>query len=125
MNSNPWPRGGHHFSEAGGTDRPGRLTESTTRDWRVRPILSSGGQHVPVPHTVSGSNQRRMNECAVGAALYPRADSIEKIIGCPMVAEVNKFHPLPMNHRVGDRASGEKRLSRKRRNRCRPLRSLP
>ena len=60
---------------------------------------------------------------ALSGRFIPRADSIEKSIGCPMLAEANKLHPSPMNHRV--RASGEKRLSRKRRNRCRPLRSLP
>lgn len=50
-----------------------RLTERATREWRVRPIYSSGGQYanLPVPRTVSGSNQRRMGEGAVGAALYP------------------------------------------------------
>jgi hypothetical protein len=42
----------------------------------------------------------------------------------PMVAEGNKLHPSPMNHRVGDRASGEKRLSRGRRSRSQRRRSL-
>jgi hypothetical protein len=41
----------------------------------------------------------------------------------PRVAEGKELYPLPTNHRVGDRASGEKRLSRGRRNRCQPLRS--
>jgi len=48
-----------------------RITESATRDWHVRPTYSSGGQYVnpPAPRTVSGSNQRRMGDCPVGAAL--------------------------------------------------------
>ena len=40
-----------------------RLTESATRDWRVRPIYSSGGWYVKLrtyPILVSGSNQRQM-----------------------------------------------------------------
>ena len=36
----------------------------------------------------------------------------------------SELYPLPINHRIGDRASGDKRLSRERRNRCQLLRSL-
>jgi len=46
-----------------------RLTESATRDWRVRPIYSSGGWYVKLrtyPILVSGSNQRQMGGCTVG-----------------------------------------------------------
>jgi hypothetical protein len=35
-----------------------------------------------------------------------------------------ELYPLPINHQVGDRASGEKRLSQGRRTRCQRLRSL-
>jgi hypothetical protein len=47
-----------------------RITASATRDWHIA-TYSSGGQYVnlPVPRTVSGSNQRRMGDCPVGAAL--------------------------------------------------------
>jgi hypothetical protein len=46
-----------------------RLTESATRNWRVRPIYSSGGWYVKLrtyPILVSGSNQRQMGGCTVG-----------------------------------------------------------
>jgi len=62
------------------------------------------------------------SDCALGAALYP--DLVAKSIGCPMVAVGNELYPLPIYHRIGDRASGEKRLSPGRRNRCQSLRSL-
>ena len=44
--------------------------------------------------------------------------------GAAFFTEENELYPLPINHQAGDRASGEKRLSRGRRNRCQRLRSL-
>ena len=44
--------------------------------------------------------------------------------GTAFFTEGNELYPLPINHQVGDHASGEKRLSRGRRNRCQRLRSL-
>jgi hypothetical protein len=44
--------------------------------------------------------------------------------GTAFFTEGNELYPLPINHQAGDRASGEKRLSRGRRNRCQRLRSL-
>jgi hypothetical protein len=44
--------------------------------------------------------------------------------GAAFFTEGNELYPLPINHQAGDRASGEKRLSRGRRNRCQRLRSL-
>ena len=44
--------------------------------------------------------------------------------GTAFFTEGNELYPLPINHQVGDRASGEKRLSRGRRTRCQRLRSL-
>ena len=93
---------------------------------RVRPIYGSGGQYVKLEPTDSSHRigpQPASDGWVCGrAALYP-AESIEKSIGYPIVAEASKLHPLPMNRRVGDRASCEKRLSGRGRNRCRPLRS--
>jgi hypothetical protein len=44
--------------------------------------------------------------------------------GTAFFTEGNELYPLPINHQVGDRASGEKRLSGGRRIRCQRLRSL-
>src|SRR5712672_3475096 len=44
--------------------------------------------------------------------------------GTAFFTEGNELYPLPINHQVGDHASGEKRLSRGRRIRCQRLRSL-
>src|ERR1700747_2591918 len=44
--------------------------------------------------------------------------------GTAFFTEGNELYPLPINHQVGDHASGEKRLSRGRRTRCQRLRSL-
>jgi hypothetical protein len=44
--------------------------------------------------------------------------------GTAFFTEGNELYPLPINHQVGDRASGEKRLSGGRRTRCQRLRSL-
>ena len=44
--------------------------------------------------------------------------------GTAFFTEGNELYPLPINHQAGDRASGEKRLSRGRKTRCQRLRSL-
>ena len=93
-----------------------RLTESATRDWRVRPIYSSGSRYVKLEPTRS-SHRIGLQPASAGwvccrAVLYPELRASRKTSARPMVAEGSKLRPLPMNHRVADRASGEERLSR-------------
>ena len=69
---------------------------------RVRPIYGSGGQYVKLEPTDSshriGPQPASDGWVCCRAALYP-AESIEKSIGYPIVAEASKLHPLPMNRR--------------------------
>src|SRR5262245_41023020 len=51
-----------------------------------------------------------------GKPMEPPRDRVFRPVAPPMVAEGNELYPLPISHRIGDRASGEKRLSRGRRN---------
>ena len=101
----PWPTG----SEAAGTIRLDRKDQGVDAcGVRVSPLWRRRPAHVR-------PSVRRF---------FERSGPIEIITHDCERDFFYELYPLPINHQVGDRASGEKRLSRGRRTRCQRLRSL-
>ena len=76
-------------------------------------------------------SERQMGLCRLGTESSPDSPLEEAGFepsvprqGTAFFTEGNELYPLPINHQVGDHASGEKRLSQGRRTRCQRLRSL-
>jgi hypothetical protein len=101
----------------------GAISEVATRRSEFATILKSQG----IDGLIWSRAARRSKEVGFAMDSPVEEAGFEPSVprqGTAFFTEGNELYPLPINHQVGDRASGEKRLSWGRRNRCQRLRSL-
>ena len=122
--------GGWDLDHRQATARPATSAPARSSWSRTPPARATSPDHRAI-NRATRSSCRSIDRPTGGGCRPPRAGTrlmVGRIVSPACFAALlggrNELYPLPINHQVGDRASGEKQLSRGRRTRCQRLRPL-